>query len=72
MALDFTVIQAKIDTNTAEIAQVGTLLGQLSAEIKTLSGSTSDATTQAELDKLSAQIDAGNASLTAAITANPA
>ncbi len=72
MALDFSKIEAEVAANTAAVQAAVTLLGQLSTEVKALSTNTSDATTQAELDKLSGQIDAGNASLTAAIAANPA
>jgi len=51
MALDFTKLEAEV---TAAVA----LLAQLSAALKALSGSTSDVTTQAELDKLAGELDA--------------
>lgn len=69
MALDLTKLQAEITNNTTVTGSVVTLVQKLAAEIAAIPPST-DPTTQAALDALTATLTANDGTIAAAVTAN--
>jgi phage host-nuclease inhibitor protein Gam len=57
MTVDFTKFNADMAALSAAVAANTTLLQELTAEIKAISGSTTDAATQAQLDALAVQME---------------
>lgn len=70
MAVDFTKANAEIARQTTIVASLQALLTTLTTEISTISGNTSDATTQASLDALVNGMTANDDATAAAIVAN--
>jgi hypothetical protein len=69
MAIDLTKLTAEVTNNTTVEASVVALLQQLTAIIKAIPPST-DPTTQAALDQLTATLATNDQALAAAVTAN--
>ncbi len=69
MALDLKKLTDDVAAETAVDQSAITLLNALSAELKTIPPST-DPTTQAAIDALSATLEQGTAGLAAAVAAN--
>lgn len=69
MAVDLTAITAEVTNNTSVTQSVVTLLNNLTAIIKAIPPST-DPTTQAALDQLTATLKANDATIASAVTAN--
>ncbi len=69
MAIDLTTITANVAKNTDAANSAVTLLNNLTAIIKAIPPS-SDPTTQAALDQLSATLDSNNTAIASAVVAN--
>jgi len=69
MAIDLTTVTAEVAKNTDVTASVVTLLNNLTAIIKAIPAS-SDPTTQAALDKLTATLASNDTAIAGAVTAN--
>ncbi len=76
MALDFTKLEASVAAQAAQTAAVAVsaqhaidLLNQISAQLKAISGASTDPATQAELDKVTGEIDTSTLGLTATVAA---
>ena len=69
MAIDLTKLTAEVANNTTVETSVVALLGQLTAIIKAIPPST-DPTTQAALDQLTATLTTNDSTIAAAVTAN--
>lgn len=69
MAIDLSKLTAEVANNTTVEGSVVTLLNQLTAIIKAIPPST-DPTTQAALDQLTATLAANDTALAGAVTAN--
>lgn len=69
MAIDLSKITAEVANNTTVETSVVALLGQLTAIIKAIPPST-DPTTQAALDNLTATLASNDGAIASAVTAN--
>ena len=70
MAIDLTKITNDVAALTSAVASAEALITAMADEIKSISGSTTDATTQAALDNLATQLENNTAGLAAAVAAN--